>query len=446
MKNLLLTSIFLVFALLTRGRAESPNIVLILTDDQGWTDTSVPMMADRPDSRSDFYRTPHLQRLAREGMVFSNAYSPAPVCSPTRDSIFYGQTPARLHHAVLTGNAAVSAGALTLPQAIKAADSRYVAAHFGKWGCSPPSPEAAGFDISDGRTDNLHGDWQAVGDKRPLPEDDPKRIFSLTQRAGDFMEQQVEAGRPFYLQISHYACHVGHQSLEETREKCRNLPRGAKCGDADYRHPSSFSEEKIRCGWMLNYAAMIEDLDAGLGTLLNRMDQLGIAGNTYVVYTSDNGGGFRGNAPLRGGKADLWEGGIRVPMVVRGPGVKSGSYCDLPVVGWDFWPTFRELAGGEGPIAATARRPSADAPGPCGRHRAAEPGTPGEMVAVSAQIVPDLLETAPGAAFRGKQGVGGMPQNSNCLSQNVLVGDGLACVSWILVGHRSLAEHAMVRP
>ena len=330
--------------------ASPPNIVLILTDDQGWTDTSVAMSVDRPDSKSDFYRTPHLERLARGGMVFSNAYAPAPVCSPTRDSILWGRTPARLHHAVLIGEASVPSEALTIPQAIKAAEPRYVTAHFGKWGCTPKSPEAAGFDVSDGRTDNYHGDWRAIGDKRPLPVDDPKRIFSVTRRAGEFMSRQVTAQRPFYVRISHYACHVGHLSRPETRAEVRQRPRGAKCRDSDYRDPATFSEAELRTGWALNYAAMVEDLDAGLGLLLDRIDRLGIADTTYVIFTSDNGGGFRDNTPLRGGKADLWEGGIRVPMVVRGPGVLAGSRCDVPVTGWDLWATFRELAGDRRPL------------------------------------------------------------------------------------------------
>ena len=333
-------------------RPPRPNIVLVLTDDLGWADTSVRMMADRSDSGSDFFRTPHLERLTREGMVFSDAYSPAPVCSPTRDSILYGRTPARLHHAVLIGKASVPTGAMTIPQMLKAIDPSYVTAHFGKWGCTPKSPEAAGFDVSDGNTDNFHGDWRAIDDKRPLPEDDPKRIFSVTRRAGDFMTQQVATGRPFYLRISHYAVHVGHQSLPQTRDKYRNLPRPRKAIDQDYEDPATFSESFFRDNWLLNYAAMIEDLDTGLGMLLDKLDQLGIADNTLVFFTSDNGGGFRGNAPLHGGKADLWEGGIRVPLAVRGPGISAGADCNVPVAGWDFWPTFRELAGGQGPLPA----------------------------------------------------------------------------------------------
>ena len=163
------------------------------------------------------------------------------------------------------------------------------------------------------------------GRKEVLPAGDPKRIFSVTKRANRFMETQVKAGRPFYMRISHYALHVRHCALKETVEKHTKAGR---------------REDTAR------YAAMAEDLDTGLGLLLDKIDSLGIADKTYVIFTSDNGGGFRGNKPLRGGKASLWEGGIRVPAVVRGPAVKPGTYCDVPIAGWDFLPTFRDLADG----------------------------------------------------------------------------------------------------
>ena len=102
---------------------------------------------------------------------------------------------------------------------------------------------------------------------------------------------------------------------------------------------------------ILTYAAMIEDLDTGLASLLDNIDTLGIEDNTYVIFTSDNGGGFRSNKPLRGGKAQLWEGGIRVPTIVVGPGVKRGAICDIPIAGWDFYATINELVGG-GPLPA----------------------------------------------------------------------------------------------
>jgi arylsulfatase A-like enzyme len=311
-----------------------PNVILVLADDLGWTDTSVPMMAGQGDSPSEFYRTPALERLAREGMVFSSGYSPAPTCTPSRGSIQFGKTSARLRQTVVHDVLAKSRGIdcaneVSIAQMIKAVDRNYVTAHFGKWGFPPRPPEHAGYDVTDGKTNNGDGDYESVKDRTPLPPDDPKRIFSLTRRASAFMEQQVRAGQPFFMQVSHYAVHVQHSALEETIQRYKKfLPA-----------PKKHTPEDIL------YAAMIEDLDTGLALLLDKLDELGIADNTYVIFTSDNGGGFRNNAPLRGGKADLWEGGIRVPTVVRGPGVMAGVQCDVPVAGWDFWPTIRDLVG-----------------------------------------------------------------------------------------------------
>ncbi len=315
--------------------ASSPNVILVLADDLGWTDTSVRMMAERPGSRSDFYHTPALERLASEGMVFSNAYSPAPTCTPTRGSIQFGKTPARLKqtvvHDVLAKKRGIDcADEVSIAQMIKAADRSYVTAHFGKWGFPPRRPEQAGYDVTDGHTNNGDGDYDPVKDRTPLPPDDPKRIFSLTRRANAFVERQVRVGRPFFMQVSHYAVHVQHHALDATVQRYQQ---------------KSLAGQKPRREDAL-YAAMIEDFDTGLGMLLDKLDELGIAEDTYVIFTSDNGGGFRSNAPLRGGKANLWEGGIRVPTVVRGPGVMAGVQCDVPVAGWDCWGTIRDLAGG----------------------------------------------------------------------------------------------------
>jgi arylsulfatase A-like enzyme len=163
-----------------------------------------------------------------------------------------------------------------------------------------------------------------------LPPDDPKRIFSLTRRANAFMQQQVRAGRPFFTQVSHYAVHVRHHALDTTIQKYQQ---------------KMLAGQKPRPEDAL-YAAMIEDFDTGFGMLLDKLDELGIADNTCVIFTSDNGGGFRSNEPLRGGTANLWEGGIRVPTIVRGPGVLAGAQCDVPIAGWDFWATIRDLVGG----------------------------------------------------------------------------------------------------
>lgn len=313
---------------------KKPNIIFILTDDQGWTDTSVQMMKDRPDSKSDFYQTPNLQRMAQQGMVFSNAYAPSPVCTPTRTSLQFGKSPARLRYTVVHDVLAKQNGydcrdEITLGQMIKNVDPAYATAHFGKWGIDVlKTPGKAGYDATDGNTNNGEGDW-LVHRKTPLPQDDPKRIFSVTQRANEFMTKQAKAQRPFFIQVSHYAVHTSPNALKKTIDKYKQM---------------GHTESKAV------YAAMIENLDTGLGQLLNKIEELGIKDNTYVVFTSDNGGGGS-NHPLKGGKASLWEGGIRVPAVVTGPGVLKQSHCDVPVVGWDFYPTFSELTGNKKPLA-----------------------------------------------------------------------------------------------
>ena len=328
-----------------------PNIILVLTDDLGWTDTSLQMMPDRPETKSDFYQTPALAGMAKRGMIFSNAYSPAPVCTPSRGSVQFGKTPARLKHTVVHDILAKSRCVdckkeVALPQMIKSADSNYVTAHFGKWGFPPRSPEHSGYDVTDGNTNNGDGDWTSKKGNKPLPPDDPKRIFSITKRATAFMEKCTRASRPFFMQISHYAVHVQHYARGETVEKYRKAPRGKKCNKKDYENPPP-----KRNAWDTLYAAMIEDLDTGLGKVLDKVRELGLDENTYVIFTSDNGGGFRGNAPLRGGKAELWEGGLRVPAVICGPGVKPGTWCNQPIAGWDIYPTVADLIGNTKPLS-----------------------------------------------------------------------------------------------
>ena len=332
------------------GAKAKPNVILVFTDDQGWTDTSVQMLADRPDSKSDFYRTPALEKMAKRGMIFSNAYSPAPVCTPSRGSVQFGKTPARLRHTVIHDVLAKSRcidckDEISLPQMIKAADANYVTAHFGKWGFPPRSPRHSGYDVSDGNTNNGDGDWISKQDGKGLPPDDPKRVFSVTKRATAFMDKCVKASRPFFMQISHYAVHVQHYARGETIENYRKAPRGKKCNKKDYDTPPP-----RRNTWAFLYAAMIEDLDTGLGMVLDKLRELGITDNTYVIFTSDNGGGFRGNAPLKGGKAQIWEGGLRVPTVICGPGVKPGTWCNQPIAGWDIFPTVADLIGNTKPL------------------------------------------------------------------------------------------------
>lgn len=342
--------LFLVFPMFLLGAAP-PNFVLVYIDDLGWTDTSVEMVKGRADTRSDFYQTPNLERLASQGMVFSNAYAPAPVCTPSRNAMLHGMTPARMLNSTLNPDRAKQTyrGQITIPQALKRANPVYITAHFGKWHIPSLTPTEAGYDVSGGPTGNGEGDY--LDDmKTHLPEDDPKRLFSLTRQTNDFITKQVEAGRPFFVQLSHYAVHIWHDSLRETREKYRALPRPSRALDSDYLPEADIPANAFKHNWMLNYAAMVDDTDRVFGDLLDHLDQLGIADNTYVIFTSDNGGGMRGNAPLRGAKADLTEGGIRVPFLIRGPGIAKGSTSDVPTAGWDILPTLYDLAGGADPL------------------------------------------------------------------------------------------------
>ena len=320
--------------------ADSPNIILILTDDQGWSQRSGLMDPENAASGSNYLHTPAMDRIAEEGMRFTDGYSPAPLCTPTRRSILCGTSAAR------SGTEFVSkwvpAEHMTLPRALKQANPEYQCAHFGKWGEKMlSSPEECGYDVSDGHTGNVTG---GMADKL-LPAhivQDPKRTGSVTDRSIQFIREQTKAGKPFYAQVSYYAVHLRTELMQSSLKKYQD--KGAP--DRAYSQ-----------GW----AGMLEELDRGIGRLLDELDTLGISENTYVVFTTDNGG--RGtvpggdpkspavNAPLSGAKHSLLEGGIRVPLMVRGPSIKAGSVCRVPVAGYDFLPTFYELAGGKGKIS-----------------------------------------------------------------------------------------------
>ena len=328
-----------------------PNFVLVYMDDLGWAETSVEMIKGRADTRSDFNQTPNLERLASQGMVLSACYSPSALCAPSRNSLLHGMTPSRLRYTVLSAVEARKQylGQITIPQALNNANPEYQTAHFGKWHNESIKPSEAGYDVTDGPNGNGPGDFDEDG-KTHLPDDDPKRIFSLTDKSIKFMKEQVAAEKPFYLQLSHYANHIWHDSLKETREKYKKLPKGKKYEKKDGMPDEEIPIAMYNHGWIINYAAMLDDVDRAFGTLLDAIDELGIEEETYVIFTSDNGGGFRGNAPLKAGKGSLYEGGIRMPSLVRGPGVKAGSYCKVPIVQWDFLQTFYDLAGGSVPL------------------------------------------------------------------------------------------------
>ncbi|HAW97019.1 MAG TPA: sulfatase [Opitutae bacterium] len=350
--------LFILFSVCLMGREGPPNFLVIYMDDLGWADTSVRMMDSEPDSRSDFYRTPNLEKLAARGMRFSNGYAPAPTCTPSRKSIQFGKTPARLGYTFVHDVLAIKRGLswaeeASLADVLKASDQNYVTAHFGK-GMGKEQMKTIGYDAHDefdGRASNgnFHGDYVDLKSRRPLPADDPKRIYSLTARSVDFLGKHA-GKRPFLLMVSHYAVHVPHQATPAVIERYRKLPRGKYLTDADYLPPNQIAKARKTSAWRLQYAAMIDEVDAGMGKMMEVLEKSGELENTYVIYTSDNGGGLGPNGPLSWGKAQLFEGGLRVPWVVAGPGVKAGAQCDVPVVQWDLLPTLHDLSGSKAPL------------------------------------------------------------------------------------------------
>lgn len=343
---------------LQAGAAERPNIIIVYVDDLGWADTSVRMMDSDPDSASDFHQTPHLEELARRGMKFSCAYAPAPTCTPSRKSIQFGKTPGRLQYTFVHDVLALQRklewkDETSLADVVKAADSTYVTAHFGK-GMSGEQMKTIGYDITDevdGNADNgnFHGEYVSLKYRIPLPPDNPKRMASLKKTSVDFVNEHG-GKRPFFMMVSHYAVHVPHAARADLIEKYRNLPRGKFLKDDDYLPVAEISKGKKISSWRLQYAAMVDEVDEGLGAIVDAVKKTGQLDNTCIIYTSDNGGGLTPNGPLRGGKANLYEGGLRVPFVVAGPGIKSGMQCDVPIVQWDLLPTLHDLADSDSPL------------------------------------------------------------------------------------------------
>jgi arylsulfatase A len=316
---------------------KSPNVILILSDDQGWGATSVQMDANDPLTKSDFMQTPNLERLAERGVRFTNGYTSHPNCSPSRASIQTGKTPARLHFTDILGRIGGSTNPgyklitprhinglpeteTTIAEIIKQNRPEYATAYFGKWHQDKKGPASHGYDVSDGPTGNGEGNRKMEGN--------PKDIFGITSRSCAFMETQVAAKKPFFMQVSHYAVHMAIQSRAETKEKYKNLKPGKRHNNVDY-------------------AAMTDDMDTGIGILLDKVKSLGIEDNTYIIFLADNGA-FPGlnpgntNGQIRGWKATVWEGGIRTPFIVAGPNIPENKFSKVRVVGWDIFPTICE--------------------------------------------------------------------------------------------------------
>ena len=327
------------------------NIVLFLIDDMGWKDLGC--------QGSDFYQTPNIDRLAREGARFTDAYAACAVCSPTRAAVLTGKYPARLlltdwlpsgrwnPKAKLREGRRVRAlpvEELTLAEALR--EAGYRTASIGKWhlGSEPFSlPEHHGFDINfagnghgapgnyffpfDGNwkipTTNLRVKWNTLPDGKP----DEYLTDRLTDEAVKFLREGRE--KPFFLYFPHYGVHTPLQAKKEMIARYEKIPENNRPGNPVY-------------------AAMVESIDQSVGRIVKELESLKLDRNTVIIFTSDNGGFYKAtsNAPLRANKGAYYEGGIRVPLIVKWPGVtKPGTVIHEPATSSDLYPTCLAAAG-----------------------------------------------------------------------------------------------------
>ncbi|MEA3207696.1 MAG: arylsulfatase [Chthoniobacter sp.] len=339
-------SLALLLVALVAESAEPPNFIVILGEAQGWTSASVSMDDTLPDAKSPLAHTPNLEKLAAGGMRFANFHAAAPRCTPTRAALFTGRSPAALHMTFVgEGNrgresgyapaasplvpaefvSELPAAETTLGELLQSAG--YATAHFGKWHVGRVSPAQHGFAESDGATNNDGPDH--------VENPNPKQAFGLTERGLEFMARQAKAGKPFYLQLSHYPGRGGPDARPATYEAVRQR---------------ATSERDRR---LVGAAAVTEDMDATIGLVLAQLADLHLAGRTYLFYTSDHGAiGRSANSPLASGKGTVWEGGLRVPLIARGPGIPAGACTHVAASTVDLLPTIAALAGLAGPLPA----------------------------------------------------------------------------------------------
>jgi len=342
----------------SRGAAEvssqRPNFVFILVDDLGWADVGC--------YGSDLHETPNIDRLARQGMRFTDAYAAAPVCTPTRASIMTGKHPARLHMTTWYENSAnpplnrrlippvtqsdMPLEQVTIAEVLKKAG--YFTAHIGKWhlGDAAHYPETQGFNVNIGGTFwgapttfffPYSGSGRFGKEFRYVPHlEFGAEGEYLTDRLTDEAIRVLDKvkDKPFFLNLWH---HTVHTPIEGKPELVEHYKKKVK---PDMHHQN------------YEYAAMVHSLDENVGRILARLSELGIADRTIVIFSSDNGGfinedrtkSVTSNYPLRSGKGSLYEGGIRVPLIVQWPGVtKAAGVCTQPVSSIDFYPTILDI-------------------------------------------------------------------------------------------------------
>lgn len=354
-----------IVTVLSPGKAESasqPNFLFLLVDDLGWADVGC--------FGSTFHETPNIDRLAGEGMRFTQGYAACPVCSPTRASILTGRHPVRVDITdwipgqtpkgskfrllSVEDRDHLALEEVTLAEALR--ESGYQTFFAGKWHLGDEGywPTEQGFDVNVGGNDKgsppggYYGPW-----KNPtLQAREPGEYLTerLTRESLDFLTRR-DASRPFLLYLSYYNVHTPitpyKKRIDHYRKKAREMfPDAAK---AIQEH------DMVSRGRQDNpeFASMVAAVDDSVGELLKGLKDLGLEKDTVVFFFSDNGGlctkptpGPTSNLPLRSGKGWLYEGGVREPMIVRAPGItRPGTLCTTPVVSMDFFPTMLELAG-----------------------------------------------------------------------------------------------------
>lgn len=342
--------------------ATRPNIVFILADDLGWSDLS--------SYGSSFYETPNLDRLAAQGVRFTQAYAACSVCSPTRASLLTGRYPARvgitdwitgrpdrpdqkLARAPLLNQLPLEE--VTLAEVFHAAG--YHTGFIGKWHLGEDAkyfPDRQGFDVNIAGCGKGHPPSYFSPYGIPTLTDGPAGEHlddRLTNEAIKFVGEAAAKRQPFLLYLAHYALHTPLQAKPELIAKYQaKLAAHAMPAPAIAQHPQDGNTRAVQSH--PTYAAMVESLDTSVGRLVAKLDELGLRENTIIIFTSDNGGlstaegSPTSNLPLRAGKGWAYEGGVREPLIVSWPRhLPAGRTSDAIVTSPDFFPTILDLAG-----------------------------------------------------------------------------------------------------
>jgi arylsulfatase A-like enzyme len=343
---------------------KKPNVVFILVDDYGYTDCSV--------LGSKYYETPNVDRIANEGMIFTDGYATCQVCSPSRASIMSGKFPAR--HGITDWIGAASGEAwsklnratqllppdyahalaleyTTLPEAMK--EAGYTTFFAGKWhlGAKGSWPEDHGFDLNKGGWDvgSPKGGYFSPFENPNLEDGANGENLSmrLAKETVEFIKNNKDTA--FFAYLSFYAVHGPIQSTKEKWGKYRDKAEAMGIAESGFEMGHFLPIRQTQDNPV--YAGLVEAMDDAVGVVLDALEEMGLDDNTIVIFTGDNGGVAAGDAyatcnlPLRAGKGYQFEGGIREPYFIKVPGLGNGKTCSTPVSGTDFYPTILDLVG-----------------------------------------------------------------------------------------------------